>query len=109
MPNLSRIIALTDETHRVVAAGDRELAERVGWELCEVFSAELGQGCPVSEYTPELARLQFDALSAILEIHIMRGNDSISASVPRRLQGITGNCGMLFRIGRRRTGLPWKK
>lgn len=74
MPDITRIKALTEETHHAVSTGDRELAERVGWELCEVFSAELGQGCPVSEYTPELARLQFDALSAILEIHIMRGD-----------------------------------
>ena len=57
MPDVFRIIALNNEIHRDVAAGDREQSERVGRRLCEASSADLGQGCPASDYFPELARL----------------------------------------------------
>ena len=74
MADYSRIESLTAETHKAVAAGILSYAERVGWKLCQVFSAEFPGATHITDYTPEMARVQFDALSAILEIHIMRGD-----------------------------------
>lgn len=70
--NIGKIRAAIDEVLHAVSRGDRDLAERTGLSLTEVFEREFI--CETeSDYTPEVCSLQLAALEALLELHIMRG------------------------------------
>ena len=70
MEDLRPLYQSIEDTKKAISEGNRELAERLGWEMCNQFEVS----CHVDEatYTPEMCRLQLDCLATILEIHIMR-------------------------------------
>lgn len=61
-----------EDTKRAIDAGDKDLAEKLGWEMCNLFMDNYH--VDESTYTPEMCRLQLDCLATILDIHIMRGD-----------------------------------
>lgn len=73
MTNFENILECVDKVRLAVEAGDRELADKVGQELCVVYERDF-QIVRDKDYTPEVAHVQFDALEALLEVHILRGD-----------------------------------
>lgn len=61
-----------EDTKRAIDAGDKDLAEKLGWEMCNLFMDNYH--VDESTYTPEMCRLQLDCLATILDIHILRGD-----------------------------------
>ena len=71
--NLSLIYSAIDATKKVILDGDKTQAEKCGWELCNCFEENFVAD-KEEDYTPELCRLQLDALATLLDLHIMRGD-----------------------------------
>lgn len=71
--NFENIRECVARVRKAVEAGDRELTDKVGWELCEVFERDF-QVKRDDDYTPEAGLVQFDVMEALLEVHIMRGD-----------------------------------
>lgn len=78
MEELRPLYQLIADTKKAVSEGNRELAEKLGWEMCNQF--EGSYQVSESTYTPEMCRLQLDCLATVLEIHIMRA-DPIDISI----------------------------
>ncbi len=72
MNDFSELKRLIDETRNACRAGNSDLAEKVGWELVEVF--ERDYHVTEDEYTPEVAKIQYEAYEALMELHILRGD-----------------------------------
>ena len=70
--NLSLIYSAIDATKKAILDGDKPLAEKCGWELCNCFEENFVADNK-EDYTPELSRLQLDCLATLLDLHIMRG------------------------------------
>lgn len=70
MEDLRPLYQSIEDTKKAISDGNRELAEKLGWEMCNQFEASYQVN--ESTYTPEMCRLQLDCLATILEIHIMR-------------------------------------
>ena len=71
--NFENIRECVARVRKAVEAGDRELTDKVGWELCDVFERDF-QVKRDDDYTPEAGLVQFDVMEALLEVHIMRGD-----------------------------------
>ena len=71
--NLSLIYSAIDATKKAISDGDKTQAEKCGWELCNCFEENFVAD-KEEDYTPELCRLQLDALVTLLDLHIMRGD-----------------------------------
>ena len=71
--NLSLIYSAIDATKKAISDGDKNQAEKCGWELCNCFEENFVAD-KEEDYTPELCRLQLDALVTLLDLHIMRGD-----------------------------------
>lgn len=71
--NLSLIYSAIDATKKAISDGDKTQAEKCGWELCNCFEENFVAD-KEEDYTPELCRLQLDALATLLDLHIMRGD-----------------------------------
>ena len=72
MEDLKPLYQAIEDTKRAISVGNRELAEKLGREMCNLFEA-LYQ-VDEETYTPEMCRLQLDSFATILELHIMRGD-----------------------------------
>ena len=70
MKDLKPLYQSIDDTKKAISEGNRELAEKLGWEMCNLF--EVSFQVDEDTYTPEMCRLQLDCLATILELHIMR-------------------------------------
>ena len=71
--NLSLIYSAIDATKKAISDGDKTQAEKCGWGLCNCFEENFVAD-KEEDYTPELCRLQLDALATLLDLHIMRGD-----------------------------------
>ncbi len=71
--DISRIQVLLAQTREAIARGDRELAERVGWDLAQACEKDYDVKTE-EDYTPPLAKLQYEVMSVMLDLHIMRGD-----------------------------------
>lgn len=70
--SLSLIYSAIDATKKAILDGDKPLAEKCGWELCNCFEENFVADNE-EDYTPELCRLQLDCFATLLDLHIMRG------------------------------------
>lgn len=71
--DFTELFAAIDRTRKAIADGDRGLAETEGWEMCKIFERDFQVGSE-KDYTPELCRIQLEALGTLLDLHIMRGD-----------------------------------
>lgn len=71
--SLSLIYSAIVATKKAILDGDKPRAEMCGWELCNCFEENFVAD-KEEDYTPELCRLQLDALATLLDLHIMRGD-----------------------------------
>ena len=69
MEDLKPLYQAIEDTKRAISVGNRELAEKLGREMCNLFEA-LYQ-VDEETYTPEMCRLQLDSFATILELHIL--------------------------------------
>lgn len=77
--DLSRILNLLDQTKQAIAENNHELAESLGKSLCDVYEEDFNLASE-RDFTPEVARIQFDVINTVLDIHIMRG-DSLDIAI----------------------------
>ena len=77
--DLTRIKAKLTQLRSTLADGNRQEAEKVGWELVEAMEADY-EVKSVEDYTPEVAAVQYEVMAALLELHILRG-DKLDVSV----------------------------
>lgn len=71
--DLSRIITHLDQTKQAIADNNHDQAEDLGKDLCDVYEEDFNIKSE-EDFTPEVARVQFDVFKTILDIHIMRGD-----------------------------------
>ena len=57
---------------QAIASGNLDLANAVGKEMCDIFEADYNIS-DEAEYTPEMAALQYECLTTLLDLHILRG------------------------------------
>ena len=69
----SRILTQLDLTKQAIADNNHDNAEDFGKCLCDVYEEDFNLESE-KDFTPEVARIQFDVLKTILDIHIMRGD-----------------------------------
>lgn len=79
MHPLSPLISSIAEARRALESGDRQLAEKAVWEMCEVHQRDFNV-TEEKDYTPELALLQYQCFEVLLDLHILRG-DPIDISI----------------------------
>ena len=71
--DFSRILTQLDLTKQAIADNNHDNAEDFGKCLCDVYEEDFNLESE-KDFTPEVARIQFDVLKTILDIHIMRGD-----------------------------------
>ena len=79
MPTLTTLISSIAEARKALESGNRQLAEKAVWEMCEVHQRD-SNVTEEKDYTPELALLQYQCFEAVLDLHILRG-DPIDISI----------------------------
>ncbi len=71
--DFSRILTQLDLTKQAIADNNHDNAEDFGKCLCDVYEEDFNLKSE-KDFTPEVAKIQFDVLKTILDIHIMRGD-----------------------------------
>ncbi|MBQ6822961.1 MAG: hypothetical protein IJP39_11165 [Bacteroidales bacterium] len=71
--DLSRIQQLIAKTTKAIEDNNRDLAEKLGWELCQTFEQDYDVQSE-EDYTPSVALVQYEVMKVLLDLHIMRGD-----------------------------------
>ena len=79
MGNLEKLRGAIEATRQAIATGDVKHADTVGKAMCDMFESEYIIENE-SDYTPDMAALQFECLVVLLDLHILRG-DPVDISI----------------------------
>lgn len=72
MGDLKKLRDAIESTRQAIATGDVVHADTVGKGMCDLFESEYIIEKD-SDYTPDMAALQFECLAVLLDLHILRG------------------------------------